>query len=286
VVLAILCPATWLLLFLPIRQLASWLFTSLDLLITGQVLVPLIRKKVKATEYFLCKKIFVPSSFPHLMALFIYVSAAAYLLISIDPEAFKVLCKPLSIPPVLEQFLSCTGIGLILVSFCGVGFCASRSGKEALRRLSLTKPGKVQVTIGVFLILASFTYDALWAIYAHHLAGQDLATELSCYNSGTFTIAGAFVPSVILAMAITLFAGIGEEILIRGALQPVFGILPSALLHGILHAHLAHAPIFIVKVTIWSIFMGLVKRYTNTTTTIIGHAGFNLITIFLFACNP
>ena len=220
------------------------------------------------------------------MSLFIYISAVAYLLINIHPATFDIADRSRSLSFLIGQFLSFNGIGLILLSFLGIGIWVSRSGKEALRRLGLTKPSPLQIGIGIFLIFASFYFDALWAIYTHRLAGQDLATELSYYNSATFTIAGSFVPSVILAMLITLCAGIGEEVLFRGALQPVFGILPAALLQGILHAEIGHNPIFIIKVTIWSIFMGLVRRYTNTTTTIIAHVGLNLITIFLFASNP
>ena len=78
----------------------------------------------------------------------------------------------------------------------------------------------------------------------------------------------------------------GEETLIRGALQPVLGIIPAALLHGVLHGQFAHAPLFILQVAGWSIVMGVIKKYTNTTTTIIGHAGFNLVTVFLFSFNP
>ncbi len=168
----------------------------------------------------------------------------------------------------------------------GVGIYVTRPYKIAMARLGWVKPSQKQIGIGIALILGSFLYDAIWAHFTHHLPGQDLATKLSFYNSGTFTAGGGFVPSAILALATALCAGIGEETLIRGALQPVFGILPAALLHGMLHGQFAHAPIFIVQVTIWSILMGLVKRYTNTTTTIIGHAGFNLVTTFLFAFNP
>jgi len=278
--------STLLLLFMPIRRLFSWLFTGLDLLITGQILVPLIKKQVKAAEYFLQSKIFTPSSFPHLMALFIYVTTAAYLLMSIDPDSFKMPYMPLPIPLMLLQLLSYNGIGLILLAFCGVGVFVTRSYKEAFTRLGLVKPTNKQIGLGILLIAASFLYDWLWSQYTHNLGGQDLATKLSYYNSGTFTAAGGAVPSAILALATALCAGIGEETLTRGALQPVFGIVPAALLHGMLHGQFAHAPIFIVQVFIWSIMMGLVRRYTNTTTTIIGHAGFNLITTFLFAFNP
>jgi len=275
-----------LILFIPIRRCLSWILTGFNLVITGQILLPLIRKKVRKLEYFSQHKIFVPNSIPHMVASFIYITTAAYLLICIDPEGFKMPYMPLPIPLILGQLFSYNGIGLIILSFCGIGIYVSRNYKDTLTRLALVKPTKVQVGIGIALVIASFTYDALWALYTHQLGGQDLATKLSYYNSGTFAVAGGFTPSVILALATALCAGIGEETLIRGALQPVFGILPAAIMHGMLHGQFAHAPIFILQVAIWSTFMGLVKRYTNTTTTIIGHAGFNFVTTFLFSFNP
>jgi membrane protease YdiL (CAAX protease family) len=116
--------------------------------------------------------------------------------------------------------------------------------------------------------------------------GNDIATKLAIYNSGTFSVVGGAEKSLVLALATAIFAGVGEETLIRGAVQPALGIFPAAILHGILHAQFAHAPILIIQVALWSCVMGVVKKYTNTTTTIIGHAGFNFFTTFLFAFNP
>jgi len=279
-------PVTFTLLFEPVRRLFSYLFTAIDLLITGQVLIPLIKKQVKASEYYLQHKIFVPSSFPHLMALFIYVTTFAYLVMNVEPDSFKMPFMPLPIPLMLLQLFSYNGVGLVLLSLCGIGIFVTRPYKDAFVRLGWVKPTNKQIGIGLALIVGSFLYDYLWSQITHNLPGQDLATKLSYYNSGTFTANGGLMPSAILALATALCAGIGEETLIRGALQPVFGIVPAALLHGMLHGQFAHAPIFIVQVSIWSMMMGLVRRYTNTTTTIIGHAGFNLVTTFLFSFNP
>ena len=126
----------------------------------------------------------------------------------------------------------------------------------------------------------------MWSLYTHNIPGQDLALKLTNYNAGTFSAAGGLVNSVVLALATAIFAGVGEEVLIRGALQPVFGALPAGFFHGILHAQFANAPIYILQVAIWSTIMGIVKERTNTTTTIIGHAGFNFLSTFLFSFNP
>ncbi len=282
------CLTTFLLLFKAVRELISQFFTGLELLVSGQIFISLkalLGKSIAFKEFWQSRRIFVASSIPHMVSFFIYISAVAYLLGCIDPNNFNLPAMPLPIPLPLSQLFSYNGLGLVLLAFLGIGTFVSRAPKEAVARLAWVKPTWPQVGIGIGLIFFSFAYDALWATFTHQLPGQDLAAKLSSYNAGTFNVAGGLAPSVILALATALCAGLGEETLIRGAIQPAFGILPAALLHGILHGQFSHAPIFIIQVTMWSMCIGIVKRYTNTTTTIIGHAGFNFITTFLFAFN-
>jgi hypothetical protein len=283
------CITTLLLLFIPIRRVFSVVFTGIELVISGQIFIPLLplfRKVTTWAEFWTSRRIFVPASIPHMIGLFIYISTTAYLLAATDPNTFQMPVMPIPLPLPISQLFSYNGLGLILLSFCGIGIFVGRAPKEALTRLGWVKPTWQQVGIGLAIVVFSFVYDALWAIYTHGLSGQDLASKLSQYNAGTFNTPGGFAPSVVLALATALCAGIGEETLVRGALQPVLGIFPAALLHGMLHGQFAHAPIFILQVALWSTCIGIVRRYTNTTTTIIGHAGFNFVTTFLFAFNP
>jgi membrane protease YdiL (CAAX protease family) len=115
-----------------------------------------------------------------------------------------------------------------------------------------------------------------------------LGTKLNLYNSGTFVTGGSgdAGESMVLSLATAFCAGIGEETLMRGAVTPALGIVPAGILHGMLHEQFADSPVFIIQVAIWSCLFGILRKYTNTTTTIIGHAGFNLISTFLFAFNP
>jgi hypothetical protein len=283
-----MCAATGLLLIRPIRYALSVVLTGVESVASGQVLLALIDKlkqKTKAVKTFLAEKVFNENSIPHMVGLFIYVTSLAFLLGNMSPIDFDFPAMPVPLPVQLDQLFSYNGFGLILLSFCGVGIFITRKPKECLSRLGLVKPTGKQVCIGIALIFISFLYDAFWALYTHQLQG-DLGSKLSMYNAGTFSVAGGFTASLVLALATALCAGIGEETLIRGALQPVFGIVPAAILHGVLHGQFSHAPVFIVQVALWSIIIGIFKRYTNTTTTIIGHAGFNLLTTFLFAFNP
>jgi hypothetical protein len=283
-VLAGMCAGTGATLFMPIRKGVSLVLSVINQIISLQVFVA-IYKKLSFIKSFLADRVFVPQSIPHMVALWIYITAAGFLLGAIDPTSIKLPNMPIPLPVPLEQLFSYNGLGLVILSLAGVGIMVSRKPQEAMQRLGWAKPTWAQVAIGVGIIFATFAYDYAWAYFTHQMPGG-LADKLSSYNAGTFTAGGGLTNSLILALAVALCAGIGEETLIRGALQPCFGILPAAILHGLLHGQFAHAPIFIVQVAGWSALMGIAKRYTNTTTTIIGHAGYNLLTTFLFAFNP
>lgn len=280
-----MCTATCVMLFVPVRKVLSAVLTALDGVVSLRALTGPIRHKMGMLDSIMSIKVFQPYSIPHLVGLFLYISTFAYFLMNTEMSGFQFPSIPLPVPVTIEQLVSYNGLGLVILSFCGVGIFVARRPKEAAFRLGWVKPTLPQVGIGIGLVVFSFVYDLLWSLFTHNQGG-DLASKLSSYNSGTFSVTGGFEAAVFLALATALCAGIGEETLIRGALQPAFGILPAAFLHGILHAQFSHAPMFIIQVAIWSCCMGLVRRFTNTTTTIIGHAGFNLVTTFLFAFNP
>lgn len=274
--------STGLLLLQIFRQALSSVLTIVDGIVSGRVLMNLIHKRAPAL---MAEPVFSPTSIPHMVGLFIYIQTLSYLLGVMSPHDFAAPGMPLSLPVQVDQLLSYNGIGLVLLAFCGVGFGVKRAPLEALKRLALVKPTAPQVGIGILLIIGTFLFDGLFSLLTHNMH-QDLGNKLAGYNQGTFGGNGGMSSALILSIATGLCAGIGEETLIRGALQPVFGIFPAAFLHGVLHGQFGHAPIFIVQVAIWSTMMGIVKRYTNTTTTIIGHVGYNLITVFMFAFNP
>jgi hypothetical protein len=268
------------------RTLLSYVLSAVDCLFDWSVLKGTVKTWAAFKTAFDANRVFIPSSIPHMVGLFIYVQTMFYLLAAMTPKSdFGMPGMPIPLPLPLDQLFSYNGLGLVMLAFCGCGIFVTRRFKEVMRRLALVRPTGPQVSLGIGLVLMSFLYDYLWSLYTHgtHLG---LDSKLSLYNGGTFTAAGGFTGALVLAIATAIFAGVGEETLIRGALQPIFGIVPAAILHGVLHAQFQHAPIFIVQVAGWSILMGIAKRYTNTTTTIMGHAGFNFVTTFLFAFNP
>lgn len=233
-------------------------------------------------DYWLFDRVFVADSIPHLNGMWIYITVLGSLLANINLENFAAPMIGIPFPVPLDSLISYNFLGLVLLAVSGCGILISRSPKETMKRLGLVKPAGWHIGIAVLMVFVTATYDFLW-----NPSGAGVGGKLAMYNAGTFAAAGGNPgPAAFLALMTGVCAGAGEEILMRGALQPVLGIVPAAILHGALHGQFQHAPILILQVAGWSILMGIVRRYTNTTTTLITHATWNFITTFLFAFNP
>lgn len=271
-------------LFKPFREAVSYLLTAFNQIIGGRIFVALKQKK-DALGMLFAEQIFVKESIPHMYGLWIYICVMCFMLAGTEKQDFDVPSFPLPIPVTPDQLLVYNGLALIAAAACGVGFLVTRTGKEVLARLGLEKPKAWQVGLALIAVVGTFGYDYLWSIYTHSLQGG-LEGKMTNYNLGAFDTGGGAAPSALLALSTAVCAGVGEEVLMRGALQPVLGILPAAIMHGVLHAQFQHAPILIIQVAGWSTLMGILRRYTNTTTTLICHVTFNFIMTFLFAFNP
>src|SRR5271170_6365113 len=133
--LLIMSFGTLFLLFLPWRKVDSILLSALDILISGQLFFWLKRRVHKFEEFFEAERIFVPTSVPHMVGLFIYISTFFNLLSSTEPGNFKLPALPIPLPLPLGQLFSYNGVGLVLLAFCGIGIFITRNPGEALSRL-------------------------------------------------------------------------------------------------------------------------------------------------------
>ena len=71
-------------------------------------------------------------------------------------------------------------------------------------------------------------------------------------------------------------AGIGEEILFRGAAQPRLGLPLTALLFAAVHTQYTVSPA-LVHIFVTGLLLGVVRRRANTTTAIAVHASYNFL---------
>ena len=168
-----------------------------------------------------------------------------------------------------------TVIAYPLLALSLVGIWITRGPRESIKRLGLERVSARQIGISlgmvVPLLIAGVALDALgrWAqpqLY-EQLQGILKAMSSNVTNPGVALILGAS-------------AGIGEEILFRGAIQPRLGIALTAILFALAHTQYG-ASYAVLGVFLIGIVLGYQRRSMNTTSAIITHGAYNVVAFLL-----
>jgi membrane protease YdiL (CAAX protease family) len=156
-----------------------------------------------------------------------------------------------------------------IVGLFGVGFLVRRHGLQLAVRLGLEKPRPIHLLAGIgwigLLVVLQTIAGAAWAFL-----NPEQAQLLENINR----LLLAEVDNVWKWLILALAAGIGEELLFRGALQPVLGLGFTAVLFALVHVQYGYTPIMLFIVFL-AIVLGLVRRYYNTTIAIFVHVGYD-----------
>lgn len=171
--------------------------------------------------------------------------------------------------------LALTAAAEVALAFVVVGFGFHRNRAEAMERLGLHRPTGRQVLIALGLVIVTFAVSAL-SSYLVQILQPDLHEQIT-RNMEEMT---SKVQSVWGALALGLAAGIGEEILFRGAIQPRFGIVFTALIFALLHQQYGPSLITVGAFASGIIF-GLQRKHMGTVPAIITHAVYNTIAVLL-----
>jgi hypothetical protein len=83
--------------------------------------------------------------------------------------------------------------------------------------------------------------------------------------------------TVATSLVLGLSAGVGEEVLVRGALQPRTGLVWASLLFGA--AHVQYTWFGMLVIVLLGVTLGLVRRHANTTTAIVVHAAYDIVAV-------
>ena len=167
------------------------------------------------------------------------------------------------------------GILFAVLAVVGVGLFVRRDWRESVRRLKVGRLTSRQLawTGAALVILLAIDVGISQAWQALDPAGYERVGGL------TETFIGPFL-SPIGALTVGLSAGIGEELLFRGALQPRFGILLTTLLFTFAHAQYSLSPA-LVGIFIVGYGLGVLRNRINTTAAILAHAGFNFVLVIM-----
>ena len=183
-----------------------------------------------------------------------------------NPVVEEGTLSPLSVTDLVLQELP-----FVILALIGVGLYIRRGFRDSMVRLGLVRPAWWHLPLalaaaGVFIAFSQ-AMDYLGHTLTPGTAGQIDATTQHLY--------GALGGPVGIA-ALALAPGICEEILFRGALQPRLGLLIPALLFASIHTQYGLS-FDALAVLVIALGLGLIRRYTNTTTTVICHVAYNLV---------
>jgi len=225
---------------------------------------------------------FDPDSLLHTVALVVILA-----MILIPPIPLLVTGIPPYLSPPFLEFLIESGDLLtetvslnaytlfwtLVGSFFIAGAFVRRSPRETLDRLGLVLPTWREVLFAVgaaFVLVAAFHFidQALAALVGFFGLPVTDEEAVNLLFSGALTIPGIIMASVT--------AGFGEEVSIRGLLQPRFGILLPALLFASLHAF-QYSWDGLISVFLAGIIFGFIRRRSNTTTSAITHTVYDLV---------
>ena len=151
----------------------------------------------------------------------------------------------------------------LALALAGVGFGLTRGFRESVARLGVRSIPRRQLVVAV--VVAALFQVIVGGL--EYLESVLLPSVHALEDRFGYQFVG--LPPWVGAVLTSISAGVGEEVLFRGALQPRLGIVLTALLFGALHVQY-QVPGMIVIVLI-GIGLGIVKERTSTSCCILVH---------------
>ncbi len=217
---------------------------------------------------------------PTFLALWLLVVVLANNVVSLlvflgDPDVGRLFPGRLSPGTVLTNQLPFLAIALL-----GVGLGIRRDLRETLHRLGYGPVTFRQLGVVVLFVGGAFALsvaaDALFATLQ-----PDLYRQVGEISDNLFNPRGLSpVSAVLFALLVGVGAGLGEETLFRGAVQPVLGIALTSVLFASMHVQYGPS-LLLVYVFLLSIGLGLLRRRINTTASFLAHTGYNSLGIIV-----
>ncbi len=162
-----------------------------------------------------------------------------------------------------------------LAALLGVGWGVRRSWREAVHRLGLSRPTSGQIFTGIGMALAMLISTGIIGALVTLIFGENMSASSGFNEQIIRQLPGA---GGVLLMG--LATGIGEEMLYRGALQPVAGIWITSFLFAI--SHIQYLSPAIIVIFVLGLFLGYTRNKWGLTTAIWTHAVYNSL-VGLFA---
>lgn len=159
------------------------------------------------------------------------------------------------------------------LAMLGAGWLVRRNLRQVFQRLGLRLPQRRDWTAGlamaIGLYVMAWAASAVWA----EIAAADTWQQQTAAARQLFE---AYSSSLILAVVFALLTAISEEMLFRGALQPIFGLGISSLFFTWSHIQYALTPAALILLAV-SLGFGWLRRHVSATAAVIAHGVYNFI---------
>ncbi len=210
-----------------------------------------------------------PKSPVHGLALVFSGALAGSTLLTLTQGGLEGMAET-AVPTPLGDFVLQQSL-FVLLAALGVGIAIRRRLPDLWRRLGLERPSRQQIRFGLrwiaILLVVQWGVGLIWALISPEQS--ELLGGINDILVGNFDTLGEWI-------VVALGAGIGEEILFRGALQPVFGLWFTSILFAVAHIQYGITPITLLIFVI-SLALGYIRRRSNTAVAIFVHAGYDFV---------
>ncbi len=159
--------------------------------------------------------------------------------------------------------------GLVAIALAGVGAGVRRDLRATLQRLGIAPLRAADLLVVVLGVAACLLVNA-------GLEGVERRYFPDWYASDQAVVqqmAGGLSLAAIVLLGLS--AGVGEEVFVRGALQPRLGLVLSNLLFAI--AHVQYSWFGIGTVAVIGLVLGLVRHWRSTSAAILVHMLYNIV---------
>lgn len=207
----------------------------------------------------------------------VHATALVYSVLLVGIQAFTqissdVLGDELKNGPVLHPLdLVLQEAPFLTAALVGVGIFQRRTPAQAAARLGWVRPAWWHLALGLAAAGAFYAFSGGLDQLATWLT-PELSRRVNAANSRLF--GGLSTPVGIATLA--LAAGIAEEALFRGAMQPRLGIVVTSLVFASVHTQYGIS-LDTLAVFLLSCALGLIRRYTSTTASTITHVAYNAL---------
>jgi len=174
--------------------------------------------------------------------------------------------------PLRKELLGSSLVGYVLLALAAVGFLVRRDLRTTLDRLGLRPLSGTDLAVAALGVVGLAVVNG-----GLELAQKALFPELWQSDQRiSQAIASQLGPAQILLLGLS--AGIGEEITLRGALQPRLGIVVTSLLFAALHVQYSWFGMMVILVL--GLILGIIRKRTSTTVAMVVHAVYDVLAVF------